>query len=150
MSLPDKDITEKHSAEEQTTKLAVSRLGLADRIKPHLIWLISFASLLTVGSIILSIVWGVASYLPNLELRFHKEVQESTKDLHDKINQSVTELGERIGDNSTHIHVIEERVTGLVEDLQKIDKKLDRIIDTQKTQFIPLGRHFPQITRAKY
>ena len=75
----------------------------------------------------------------------NKRISEKAESLNDKIHRESTEIRKLVSDNAAEIGIIKEQVSGIKDNTQRINDKLDRALGIKKHTEVTPG--YPLVER---
>ena len=75
----------------------------------------------------------------------NKRISEKAESLNDKIHRESTEIRKLVSDNAAEIGIIKEQVSGIKDNTQRMNDKLDRALKIKKHSEVTPGN--PQVER---
>ena len=103
-------------------------------------WLKAWAPILTVATVIIAIivlVFNIHSEFSRQSDHLSGQIHTESKEMRELIHTESKKVRELIGKNSNKLGILEERVSNVGEDVNRMERKLDKVLDSRKATFEP-------------
>ena len=90
-----------------------------------------------VVALIAGLLVGASIYIEGGFGSLSKAIHDSSTAQIKKINESSKELGNKIGENAKELGVLQEKVSRVEEDINKLEDKIDKLRGFSRTSYQP-------------